>query len=162
VLKPARARRSEPVKILVNASDREETRAAVVRNDTIVDFQMTGASDRSHGNDIYRGRAVNLATSRGAVFGGVGRAVNGVLPTSDVLPSYGEKGWSRETPMPAQADPEEWDAFSSQPELGEEILDTEKEEEEPKSKKTGKKAAAKRQPRFTARKRLPISDLLRN
>lgn len=158
----SRRRRSEPVKILVNASDREETRVAVVRNETIVDFQMTVASDRSHVNDIYRGRVVNLETSIGAAFVDFGRGRNGFLHTSDVLPAYGEKGWSLDKLMSAQVDPEEWDAFSSQPELGEELLGTDKDEEEGKSKKGAKQGTRKRAARSTARQRLPITDLLRN
>ncbi len=162
VVPSARKRRSEPVKILVNASDREETRVAVVRNETIVDFQMTVASDRSHVNDIYRGRVVNLETSIGAAFVDFGRGRNGFLHTSDVLPAYGEKGWSLDNLMSAQVDPEEWDAFSSQPELGEELLEADKDEDEGKAKKGAKPAPRKRAARFTARQRLPITDLLRN
>lgn len=148
---------SGPHKILVNASDREETRVAVVSGEKIVDFKMAVASERSHVNDIYRGRVVNLEPSIGAAFVDFGRGRNGFLHTSDVLPVYGEKGWSIDKILSTEVDADEWEALSSQPSLRDEVLDEELEESRP----SGKSKRGAKRPRFQARPRLPITDLLR-
>jgi len=79
--------------ILVNASDPEEARVAVVEGSVIVDLQMTVHTHRSFVNDIYRGRVVNLESAIGAAFVDFGQGRNGFLHASDVMDAYGESDW---------------------------------------------------------------------
>ncbi|MCC7011983.1 MAG: Rne/Rng family ribonuclease [Planctomycetes bacterium] len=109
--------------ILVNASDREETRVAVVEDGQIVDFQMHVKRHETLVNDIYRGKVVNLEPAIGAAFVDFGQGRNGFLHTSDVLSVYGEKDWSLDKLLTHKIDPEEWDEKSSQPHVGLEFSD---------------------------------------
>ncbi len=173
---------SGPSQILVNASSSEEVRVAVVNDGRIVDFQMTVATEMTLVSDIYRGRVVNIEASIGAVFVDFGRGRNGFLHTSDVLPAYGEEGWSLSKLLSTSIDPEEWDEMSSQPAVSREMdpateegsaaegsadeeADGEEESAGPEEgsparrKKKGRRPA--RRQRFQARPRLPITDLLK-
>ena len=158
--------------ILVNAADREETRVAVVEEGEIVDFQMTVKRHKSLVNDIYRGKVVNLEPAIGAAFIDFGQGRNGFLHTSDVLSVYGEPDWSLKKLLTAKVDPEEWDAKSSQPDVGVEVGEAENGAEagedraEPAAAETpaGKGERGRRgprgAPRHRARPRLPITELL--
>jgi ribonuclease E len=172
-------------KILVNACDQQEMRVAVVRDGTILDFQMNVDSDTSLVNDIYRGRIVNIEASIGAAFVDFGRGRNGFLHTSDVLPTYAEEGASLKKLLTTSIDPEDWDASSSQPGVSLELSEEDESEEasgdegdETKSKgtkktsrRTTKKSGSKdggkgargkgRQRSFRARPRRPINQLLK-
>ncbi len=140
--------------ILVNASDPEEKRVAVVEDGQIADFQMTVRTENSVVNDIYRGRVVNLEPAIGAAFVDFGQGRNGFLHTSDVLSAYGDKDWSLDKLLTTTIDPDEWDSNSSQPHVGAEVGD---EESAPKKKAP----RSKDHRRFRARPRLPITDLLK-
>ncbi|MBL8857912.1 MAG: Rne/Rng family ribonuclease [Planctomycetes bacterium] len=146
--------------ILVNATDPEEHRVAVVEDDRIVDFQMTVRDQDSLVNDIYRGRVVNLEPAIGAAFIDFGQGRNGFLHTSDVLSMYGEKDWSLDKLLSAQIDPEEWDAGSAQPAVGAELSDDDAPEKS-SSKKARRQPRPEKNRRFRARPRLPITDLLK-
>ncbi|MAF65155.1 MAG: hypothetical protein CMJ84_05810 [Planctomycetes bacterium] len=168
-----------PSQILVNASSGEEVRVAVVSEGRIVDFQMNVASERTLVSDIYRGRVVNIEASIGAVFVDFGRGRNGFLHTSDVLPAYGEKGWSLSKLLSTSIDPEEWDEMSSQPAVSQELDSESAEDADPEGEGGGEAEAADdpeessparrkkkgrrpaRKPRFQSRPRLPITDLLK-
>ncbi|MFN0008570.1 MAG: ribonuclease E/G, partial [Planctomycetota bacterium] len=167
--------------ILVNASDPEEQRVAVVEDGRIVDFQMTVRTENSVVNDIYRGRVVNLETAIGAAFVDFGQGKNGFLHTSDVLSAYGEDDWSLDKLLSTSVDPGEWDVDGEKPERddatpvgsdegageGTDVAEGEHEHEhehaeEPKAKEAGgKKRRPERAQRFRARPRLPITDLLK-
>jgi len=153
--------------ILVNATDPEEHRVAVVESERIADFQMTVKDQDSLVNDIYRGRVVNLEPAIGAAFIDFGQGRNGFLHTSDVLSIYGEKDWSLDKLLSAKIDPEEWDAGTSQPSIGAELSDddgAEKSGTERGGSSGGKKhrrPKGKHERRFRARPRLPITDLLK-
>ncbi len=157
--------------ILVNATDPEEQRVAVVEGERIVDFQMTVRDQDSLVNDIYRGRVVNLEPAIGAAFIDFGQGRNGFLHTSDVLSIYGDKDWSLDKLLSAQIDPEEWDSGTAQPQVGAEVSE---EEEGTSSRQGGRPQSGDRkggkkfrrpkggkQPRFRARPRLPITELLK-
>lgn len=189
VAKPSgRKKASGPSQILVNAASGEEVRVAVVNDGRIVDFQMNVASEKTLVSDIYRGRVVNIEASIGAVFVDFGRGRNGFLHTSDVLPAYGEKGWSLSKLLSTSIDPEEWDEMSSQPAVSEEVdaedddggaageveADGDRGDEtaedgdeaseddagsSTRRKKKGRRPARKQ--RFQSRPRLPITDLLK-
>ncbi len=170
-------------KILVNACDSEETRVAVVRDGKILDFQMNVESDTSLVNDIYRGRIVNIEASIGAAFVDFGRGRNGFLHTSDVLPTYADKGVSLSQLLSTSVDPEDWDENSSQPAVGAALAgdldgddsdDGSDDDDEGSgskgkgskgrrrsSKKTKGRAEKPRQKRFRARPRRPISELFK-
>jgi ribonuclease E len=150
--------------ILVNSCDHEEVRVAVVQNGRILDFQMNVESDKSLVGDIYRGRVVNIEASIGAAFIDFGRGRNGFLHTSDVLPAYGEKGWSLSQLLEIAVDPGEVDEESSSL-ISDEIDHDEgagEEGSEPEEKSAKKKRSRKTKvarPRF--RPRRPIREMLK-
>ncbi|MCY2960307.1 MAG: Rne/Rng family ribonuclease [Planctomycetota bacterium] len=149
--------------ILVNATDPEEQRVAVLEDGKITDFLMTVKDQDTLVNDIYRGRVVNLEPAIGAAFIDFGQGRNGFLHTSDVLTAYGEKDFDLDKLLSTQIDPEEWDENSSQPSVSAELDEGDDEEGEAPQRgrkgKDGKGARGKR--RFEARPRLPITDLLK-
>ena len=155
--------------ILVNACDREEVRVAVVRDGTILDFQMNVEKDKSLVGDIYRGRVVNIEASIGAAFIDFGRGRNGFLHTSDVLPAYGEAGWSLSKLLEVAVDPDELDETSSSFVAAEldydESAEGDKEDgdAEPKGKSTKKpaKGRKKKATRRRFRPRRPIREVLK-
>lgn len=148
--------------ILVNALDHDEQRVAVVEDGRIMDFDMNVETKRSHVGDIYRGRVVNLEPAIGAAFVDFGRGRNGFLHTSDVLSAYGEKDWSLEKLLTTQVDPDEWEDESSQPSVVTEMGDDEGSSKSADAKKDKRKGAGGRgKPKFRARQRLPITDLLK-
>jgi ribonuclease E len=138
--------------ILVNASDPEEQRVAVVEGERIVDFQMTVKDHDSLVNDIYRGRVVNLEPAIGAAFIDFGEGRNGFLHTSDVLSAYGDKDFDLAKLLHIKVDPDEWSGSG-----GELEDDKESGSKEPRKKDKG----ARDKGRFRARPRLPITDLLK-
>lgn len=146
--------------ILVNSLDHDEQRVAVVEDGKITDFDMNVETKHSHVGDIYRGRVVNLEPAIGAAFVDFGRGRNGFLHTSDVLRAYGEKDWSLEKLLTTQVDPDEWEGEDSKAGVAHEIGD---DDDEPKNEesKGGKKKSSGKKPKFRARPRLPISDLLK-
>ena len=150
-----------PNLILVNASERDETRVAVVEQGQIVDFQMTVHRHKSLVNDIYRGRVVNLEPAIGAAFVDFGQGRNGFLHTSDVLSIYGDKGWTLQGLLKARIDPEEWDGESSQPDVSLDLDDSEETSPPKGTRKASKKVHRKPGGRRRARPRLPITDLLK-
>jgi ribonuclease E len=153
--------------ILVNSTDPEEKRVAVVAEDgRIVDLLMTAESQKTLVNDIYRGKVVNLEPAIGAAFVDFGQGRNGFLHTSDVLPIYGESGFKLDQLLTASVDPDEWDDG----ECSHETLDVDDgDDDEPardaKGKKQGKQdkggGRGSSGARRRGRQRLPINDLLR-
>ena len=97
--------------IYINACEPEEKRVGVVGDDgRIHDLLMTAESQKTLVNDIYRGRVVNLEPAIGAAFVDFGQGRNGFLHTSDVLPMYGEDGFSLDSLLTASVDPDDWDS----------------------------------------------------
>ena len=96
------------LRILVNGSDPEEQRVVVVgEDDRVLDMLMTSDSQKTLVNDIYRGRVVNLEPAIGAAFIDFGQGRNGFLHISDVMPTYGEKGFKLESLLTANIDQDE-------------------------------------------------------
>lgn len=174
--------------IYINASDPEESRVAVVNPDgRIHDLLMTSESQKTLVNDIYRGRVVNLEPAIGAAFVDFGQGRNGFLHTSDVLPMYGEDGFSLDQLLTASVDPDEWDSTAAQATVGAEMsddddLDEDRDDSEDdegkgsrgsgrKKKSRRKKASSKGKSKASGkdagrgssrrRARLPISELLK-
>tara|TARA_R110002073_G_scaffold103549_2_gene234341 strand:- start:22036 stop:25221 length:3186 start_codon:yes stop_codon:yes gene_type:complete len=118
--------------ILVNACDPEEKRVAVVGKDhRISELLMTAESQKTLVNDIYRGRVVNLEPAIGAAFIDFGQGRNGFLHTSDVLPTYGEPGFTLDKLLTASIDPDDW----SGDQHGEGEVDTATDEDKPKTRR---------------------------
>ncbi|MCE9593346.1 MAG: Rne/Rng family ribonuclease [Planctomycetes bacterium] len=111
--------------ILVNASDPEEVRVAVVEGHQLADFQMTARRHKSYVNDIYRGKVVNLEPAIGAAFIDFGEGRNGFLHTSDVLSVYGDPDWSLEKLLTTKVDPDEWEEGSGQPHIDADVAEGE-------------------------------------
>jgi len=155
--------------ILVNACDREEVRVAVIRDGTILDFQMNVERDKTLVGDIYRGRVVNIEASIGAAFIDFGRGRNGFLHTSDVLPSYGSPGWSLSKLVEAAVDPDEVDGESSALMADEldfdESAEGDKQDDDSgdrgKGPKRGDGARKVKAPRRRFRPRRPIKEMLK-
>jgi ribonuclease E len=151
--------------ILVNATDPEEQRVAVLEDGKITDFLMTVKDQDTLVNDIYRGRVVNLEPAIGAAFIDFGQGRNGFLHTSDVLSAYGDKDFDLDKLLSTQIDPEEWDENSSAPAVAADIDDADDDEDEgSRGRKGGKDKGAKGgrgKRRFEARPRLPITGLLK-
>ena len=146
--------------ILVNALDHDEQRVAVVEDGRIMDFDMTVETKRSHVGDIYRGRVVNLEPAIGAAFVDFGRGRNGFLHTSDVLSVYGDKDWSLEKLLTTQVDPDEWESDASDSSVDDDLGDDEGSHKSDGDQKN-KRGGGARKPKFRARQRLPITDLLK-
>src|SRR5512136_3074883 len=79
--------------MLINVSQGEECRIALVENGRVEELYMERSSSTSHVGNIYRGKVVNVEASIQAAFIDFGLGRNGFLHISDLLPSYfGRKG----------------------------------------------------------------------
>ncbi|MDF1836547.1 MAG: Rne/Rng family ribonuclease [Planctomycetota bacterium] len=146
--------------ILVNSTDPEERRVVVVgKEGRIEDLLMTAESQKNLVNDIYRGKVVNLEPAIGAAFVDFGQGRNGFLHTSDVLPVYGEDGFTLEKLLTTRMEDED-----GHPDVDDDDHDDEEEDTKQSSKgsKASKKGGKKgRGNGWRTRQRLPISDLLK-
>ncbi|MCA9002462.1 MAG: Rne/Rng family ribonuclease, partial [Planctomycetes bacterium] len=142
--------------ILVNATDPEERRVVVVGAEgRIEDLLMTAESQKNLVNDIYRGKVVNLEPAIGAAFVDFGQGRNGFLHTSDVLPVYGEEGFTLEKLLTTRLEDEE-----GHPDVDDD--DDHEDDDEPKKGGDAKKGAKRaRGNGWRTRQRLPITDLLK-
>src|SRR6266571_334296 len=79
--------------MLINVSEGEECRIALVENNRLEELYMERTSSTSHVNNIYKGRVVNVEPSIQAAFIDFGLGRNGFLHISDLMPTYfGRKG----------------------------------------------------------------------
>ncbi len=79
--------------MLINVSEGEECRIAIVEDGRLEELYMERTSSTSHVNNIYKGRVTNVEPSIQAAFVDFGLGRNGFLHISDLLPSYfGRKG----------------------------------------------------------------------
>ncbi|MDJ0973611.1 MAG: ribonuclease E/G [Planctomycetota bacterium] len=70
--------------LLVNASDREEARIALLVNGRLEEIYIEALKERSAAGNIYRGRIQNVEIGIGAAFVDLGRGVTGFLHASDM------------------------------------------------------------------------------
>ena len=166
--------------ILVNATDPEERRVVLVEGEgRIEDLLMTAESQKNLVNDIYRGKVVNLEPAIGAAFVDFGQGRNGFLHTSDVMPVYGEDGFTLDKLLTTKLDEEDADLDLDDPDLDDDLDGddgAEDEDDRPRRgrgrsrKKKGKKKAkasksasrrSKASMQRRTRQRLPITDLLK-
>src|SRR3954470_12550241 len=79
--------------MLINVSEGEECRIALVEDGHLDELYVERTSSTSHVHNIYKGRVTNVEASIQAAFVDFGLGRNGFLHISDVLPQYfGRKG----------------------------------------------------------------------
>ena len=79
--------------MLINVSEGEECRIALLDAGRIEEFYIERTSATSHVGNIYKGRVVNVEASIQAAFVDFGLGRNGFLHISDLLPTYfGRRG----------------------------------------------------------------------
>jgi ribonuclease E len=78
--------------MLINVSQPEECRIAVVENGRLEELYTERASQDNYAGNIYKGRIVNLEPSIQAAFVDFGVGRNGFLHISDVEPQYFRQG----------------------------------------------------------------------
>src|SRR4051794_11763316 len=74
--------------MLVNVSEGEECRIALLDNGKLEELYMERTSSTSHVGNIYKGRVTNVEPSIQAAFIDFGLGRNGFLHISDLMPSY--------------------------------------------------------------------------
>ena len=78
--------------ILINVSQPEECRIAIVEDGLLEELYIERASQDNYAGNIYKGRVVNLEPSIQAAFVDFGVGRNGFLHISDVEPQYFRQG----------------------------------------------------------------------
>ena len=79
--------------MLINVSEGEECRIALLEGGKLEELYMERTSSTSHVGNIYKGRVTNVEPSIQAAFIDFGLGRNGFLHISDLMPSYfGRKG----------------------------------------------------------------------
>jgi ribonuclease E len=78
--------------MLINASQSEECRIAIVEDGRLEELYVERASQDNYVGNIYKGKVVNLEPSIQAAFVDFGVGRNGFLHISDVEPSYYRQG----------------------------------------------------------------------
>ena len=82
-----------PKEMLINVSEGEECRIALVEDGRLEELYMERSSTTSHVGNIYKGRITNVEASIQAAFVDFGLGRNGFLHISDLMPTYfGRKG----------------------------------------------------------------------
>src|SRR6478735_1863019 len=74
--------------MLINVSEGEECRIALMEDGRLEELYMERTSSTSHVGNIYKGRVTNVEPSIQAAFVDFGLGRNGFLHISDLLPSY--------------------------------------------------------------------------
>src|SRR3954453_18357797 len=74
--------------MLINVSEGEECRIALVDNGRLEELYMERTSSTSHVGNIYKGRVTNVEPSIQAAFVDFGLGRNGFLHISDLMPTY--------------------------------------------------------------------------
>jgi ribonuclease E len=89
--------------MLINATDPEEARIAVVENGVLLELHVEIAGREAYLGNIYKGRVVNIEPSIGAAFVAFGGRTNGFLHASDVLPAYARPDFKLEDVVEGRA-----------------------------------------------------------
>ncbi|MDA0373980.1 MAG: hypothetical protein O2865_09340, partial [Planctomycetota bacterium] len=90
-------------RMLINATDPEEARIAVVENGVLLELHVEIAGREAYLGNIYKGRVVNIEPSIGAAFVAFGGRTNGFLHASDVLPAYARPDFQLEDVVEGRA-----------------------------------------------------------
>src|SRR5512141_3486044 len=83
--------------MLINVSEGEECRIALLEDGKLDEFYIERTSSTSHVGNIYKGRVINVEPSIQAAFIDFGLGRNGFLHISDLQPSY--FGWKNDEPL---------------------------------------------------------------
>src|SRR5436853_6714743 len=78
--------------MLINVSEGEECRIAILEDDRLQELYMERTSSTSHVGNIYKGRVTNVEASIQAAFVDFGLGRNGFLHISDLMPTYFGRG----------------------------------------------------------------------
>src|SRR5260370_25729896 len=82
-----------PKEMLINVSEGEECRIALIEDGRLEELYMERTSATSHVGNIYKGRVPNVEASIQAAFVDFGLGRNGFLHISDLMPQYfGRRG----------------------------------------------------------------------
>src|SRR5881392_3117155 len=81
-----------PKEMLINVSEGEECRIALLEDGRLEELYMERTSSTSHVGNIYKGRVTNVEPSIQAAFVDFGLEKNGFLHISDLHPSYFRNG----------------------------------------------------------------------
>src|SRR5213079_2164323 len=74
--------------MLINVSEGEECRIALLDGGKLEELYMERTSSTSHVGNIYKGRVTNVEPSIQAAFVDFGLGRNGFLHISDLMPTY--------------------------------------------------------------------------
>src|SRR4051812_32170351 len=77
-----------PKEMLINVSEGEECRIALVEDGRLEELYMERTSSTSHVGNVYKGRVTNVEASIQAAFVDFGLGRNGFLHISDLMPTY--------------------------------------------------------------------------
>src|SRR5450432_876906 len=77
-----------PKEMLINVSEGEECRIALLEDGRLQELYMERTSSTSHVGNIYKGRVTNVEPSIQAAFVDFGLGRNGFLHISDLMPTY--------------------------------------------------------------------------
>src|SRR5260370_11445818 len=77
-----------PKEMLINVSEGEECRIALIEDGRLEELYMERTSATSHVGNIYKGKVTNVEASIQAAFVDFGLGRNGFLHISDLMPSY--------------------------------------------------------------------------
>src|SRR5881392_3931613 len=77
-----------PKEMLINVSEGEECRIALLEDGRLEELYMERTSSTSHVGNIYKGRVTNVEPSIQAAFVDFGLGRNGFLHISDLMPTY--------------------------------------------------------------------------
>src|SRR3954469_21112179 len=77
-----------PKEMLINVSEGEECRIALLENGKLEELYMERTSSTSHVGNVYKGRVTNVEPSIQAAFVDFGLGRNGFLHISDLMPTY--------------------------------------------------------------------------
>src|ERR1044071_6376183 len=78
--------------MLINVSQPEECRIAIVEDGTLEELYIERASQNNYVGNIYKGKVVNLEPSIQAAFVDFSIGRNGFLHISDIEPQYYRQG----------------------------------------------------------------------
>src|SRR5215471_4521695 len=91
--------------MLVNVSEGEECRIALLEHGKLEELYMERTSSTSHVGNIYKGRVTNVEPSIQAAFIDFGIGKNGFLHISDLHPQYFPKKHQPRMPQPRRVPP---------------------------------------------------------
>ncbi len=74
--------------MLINVSEGEECRIALVEDGVLEELYMERTSSTSHVGNVYKGKVMNVEASIQAAFIDFGLGRNGFLHISDLLPTF--------------------------------------------------------------------------